>query len=310
MDSTPRTDKWYQDKRVGGLRRFAIAITGLNILGHFYLGFEQSWAQPLVALATAYVLETLLEVIDARSKGRPTRFAGGRVAAVDFLLSAHITGLAVSMLLYANETLLPIAFAVSVAICSKSVFRATVGGSSRHFLNPSNVGISATLLVFPWIGIAPPYHFTENTSGALDWALPVLIILSGSFLNARFTNKLPLIAAWVGCFVAQGVVRSLLFGTPVEASMVPMTGMAFVLFTFYMVTDPATTPSGTRAQVAFGAAVAVAYGMLVGTHVVFGLFFALTIVCAFRGLWLWADASVLQRARVNEALSTVVAREA
>ncbi|NEQ87997.1 MAG: enediyne biosynthesis protein UnbU, partial [Moorea sp. SIO2I5] len=38
--------KWYQTNRLGGLRRFAIAITVLNLLGHTVLGFEQSWAQP------------------------------------------------------------------------------------------------------------------------------------------------------------------------------------------------------------------------------------------------------------------------
>ena len=53
-----------------------------------------------------------------------------------------------------------------------------------------------------------------------------------------------------------------------------MTGVAFLLFTFYMVTDPATTPSTPRGQIAFGAAVAAAYGLLMAFHVVFGLFFA------------------------------------
>ena len=35
-----------------------------------------------------------------------------------------------------------------------------------------------------------------------------------------------------------------------------MTGMAFLLFTFYMVTDPATTPRAPLPQFAFGVAVA------------------------------------------------------
>jgi hypothetical protein len=49
-------NQWNDAIRLGGLRRFAIAISILNILGHTVLGFEQSWAQPLVALATASVL--------------------------------------------------------------------------------------------------------------------------------------------------------------------------------------------------------------------------------------------------------------
>lgn len=50
-----------------------------------------------------------------------------------------------------------------------------------------------------------------------------------------------------------------------------------------MVSDPATTPEGPRAQVLVGAAVAIAYSALMTLHVVFGLFFALTLVTAGRG---------------------------
>jgi hypothetical protein len=67
-----------------------------------------------------------------------------------------------------------------------------------------------------------------------------------------------------------------------------MTGFAFVLFTFYMVPDPGTTPSRPRDQVCFGAAVAAVYGLLQVVHVVYGLFFALAITCALRGASLWA----------------------
>jgi hypothetical protein len=62
-----------------------------------------------------------------------------------------------------------------------------------------------------------------------------------------------------------------------------MAGMAFLLFSFYMVTDPPTTPSTPRGQVYFGLAVASVYGALMALHVVFGLFFALVIVCGVRG---------------------------
>ncbi|NES68702.1 MAG: enediyne biosynthesis protein UnbU, partial [Okeania sp. SIO2D1] len=150
----------YQSKRLAGLRRFAIAITFLNILGHTVLGFEQSWAQPLVALVTAYSVELLLETIDARINRQQPRFIGSFSNLIDFLLSAHITALAVAMLLYANERLFPIAFATAVAISSKAIFRLPEG--KRHFFNPSNFGITITLLLFPWVGIAPPYQFTEN----------------------------------------------------------------------------------------------------------------------------------------------------
>ena len=287
--------------RLGGLRRFAIAITVLNILGHAFFGFEQSWAQPLVALATAYGAELLLEFIDARFNRRPLRFMGGGARRfVDFLLSAHISGLACAMLLYANERLGPVMFAAVVAICSKCLLRVPVANGTRHFLNPSNFGITVTLLAFSWVSVAPPYQFTENMTSYGDWILPGVIVCTGTFLNARFTHRLPLIAAWLGGFVAQAAVRSVFFDSPFEASLVPMTGVAFILYTFYMVTDPATTPSGRREQIAFGFSVAAVYGLLMVAHVVFGLFFALTVVCTVRGLGMYATRWIRGRATREE----------
>src|SRR5689334_157924 len=162
-------NSWDKSSRLGGLRRFAIAITVFNILGHAYFGFEQSFAQPLVALLTAYSIEFLLEFLNSRFEGRPPFYVGGTRNVIDFLLSAHITGLAVSMLTYANDRLWPVIFGTAVAVCSKAVFRIPAGKGSRHFLNPSNFGITLTLLLFPWVGISPPYQFSENLFTIGDW---------------------------------------------------------------------------------------------------------------------------------------------
>ena len=284
------------DFRLAALWRFAVAITLLNILGHFYLGFEQSWAQPVVAVATALTLEILLEILSAWGDGRPLRFAGGLFPFASFILPAYITGLAVSMLLYSNDRLWPMALGAAIAVGSKYIFRVSVGSGTRHFLNPSNTGVAVTLLLFPWVGIAPPYQYTENLVGLWNWLLPALIIVSGTYLNVNFTRKMPLILGWLIAFFGQAVIRSLIFGTPVAAALLPMTGLAFILFTFYMVSDPGTTPFERKAQVAFGVAVGVVYGLLVTMHVVFGIFFALIIVCTVRGLWLYAQTLPIRRA--------------
>ena len=301
-----------QAKRLGGLRRFAVAITVLNLLGHTVFGFEPAWAQPVAALATAYAMELMLETADAWAHGRRPKFLGPWRGFVDFLLPAHITALAVAMLLYADEQYWMIAFASAAAISSKFLLRVPAGRGRRHFLNPSNFGITATLLLFPVVGIAPPYQFTEHFGGAGDWVLPCAIIFTGTFLNWKFTGRLPLIAAWVGGFALQAVVRGLVFGTPLVAGLTPMTGVAFILFTFYMVTDPATAPSRARGQVIFGAGVAAVYGFLVACHVVFAMFFALTIVCALRGVGLCLDAlEARQQERAKVGVQpTAVAGEA
>jgi Na+-translocating ferredoxin:NAD+ oxidoreductase RnfD subunit len=296
-----------KDMRLAALRRFATAITLLNVLGHTVLGFEQSLAQPVVALLAAYSTEILLEWIESRRLGRRPRFLGPGTTFLDFMLSAHITGLAVAMLLYANDRLLPVAFAAVAAITSKHLFRAGTNGARRHVFNPSNLGITATLLAFPWVGIAQPYMFTENLSGGFSWLLPALIVCSGSFLNGKFTRRIPLILAWLTGFVLQAAVRHFAFGNLFLPSLNPMTGVAFLLFTFYMVTDPATTPVTRRGQIAFGASVAAAYGTLMAFHIVFGLFFGLTLVCAGRGALLYARSLAAQRAEAKERIEVPVA---
>ncbi len=299
-----------KDMRLAALRRFATAITILNVLGYTVLGFEPSLAQPVIALLTAYAAEILLESMESRRLGRKPRFLGPGTTFVDFMLSAHITGLAVSMLLYSNDRLLPIAFGAAAAIGSKHLFRVGTNGASRHVFNPSNLGITATLLAFPWVGIAQPYMFTENLSGGWDWFLPVLIVCSGTFLNAVFTKRIPLILTWLGGFVLQAAARHFLFGNLFLPSLNPMTGVAFLLFTFYMVTDPATTPVTRRGQVAFGAAMAAAYGLLMSFHIVFGLFFGLTLVCTGRAVLLYVKSLAAQRAEARQQVEVRMPAEA
>lgn len=288
-------ERWYIDKRLKGLTRFALAISVLNIVGHLWLGFEQSWITPFVALVAAYGTELAAETVQARAQCRKARYAASPGAFVSFLLSAHISGLAVGMLLYAAEQLWVIAFAASLAVASKWIFRISVSNgkktTERHFLNPSNFGITITLLLFPSVGIAPPYMFTENISGIVDWLLPLIIITTGSLLNTKLTGRMPLIGAWVAAFAAQAVIRALINDTPIVAGLVPMTGFAFVLFTFYMITDPATTPGRPRNQIIFAVSVAALYAAFMQLHIVFGLFYALTIVTLARGVLLAATES-------------------
>src|SRR4029079_8966307 len=121
--------KPYGPDQLGGLRRFALAITVFTLLGHLWFGFEQSYAQPLASLATAYVTQLLLDALEAWANSRRPRFAGGLGALVNSLLSAHISGLACAMLLYANDRLWVVCFASAVAIASEPLFRVPVGGA-------------------------------------------------------------------------------------------------------------------------------------------------------------------------------------
>ena len=275
--------------RLFALWSFTTLMIVWNLFGHTVLGFEQSWAAPLVAIATAIAVSMLLDWVDARARGRALRFTASPGDFLNFLPACLIPGFACAMLLYSNERLWPLVFAVTLSIASKLIFRAPVGGGrTQHVFNPSNLGVSVTLVLLPDVSFAPPYHFTENVTGVWDLGIPLLILLTGIIVHASFTGRLPVVAAWVGGFVLQGLVRALLAGTPAVVPLMPMTSAAFIIFTLYMIPDPATTPLNPARQAAFGFAVAAVYGLLQARHIVFGLFYALLIVCAVRGLSLHA----------------------
>jgi enediyne biosynthesis protein E5 len=100
----------------------------------------------------------------------------------------------------------------------------------------------------------------------------------------------------------QGEVRCLLSGLPLSVGLAPMTGVAFVLFTFYMITDPGATPSRWKGQVVFGAATAFVYAALMMAHVGFALFYSLLVVSAARGLLLHLEAARASRPKVGDGL--------
>jgi hypothetical protein len=274
--------------RLFALWYFTMLMIVWNILGHTFLGFEQSHAAPCVAIGTAILVQFFLEWVDARAKNREVRWAGGWANFLNALPAALIPAFACSMLLYPNERLWPIIFAVALSIGSKVLFRAPVGeGRTQHIFNPSNFGVAMTLVLFPQVGFAPPYHFTENVTGVWDWILPGFILLTGVIIHGCFTGRLPLVAAWLIGFALQGQIRAHIYGFPPLVPLMPMTSAAFIVFTLYMVPDPATTPLRPWRQAAFGFAVAMVYGIIQTLHLVFGLFFALLTVCAIRGVSLY-----------------------
>ncbi|SDQ30146.1 enediyne biosynthesis protein [Thermostaphylospora chromogena] len=312
MADKPKTPPRHDPKVITALRRFAISITVFNILGYTVFGFEQPWSWPFVALATGYTVEIVLELIGARAEGRTPRFRGnGLRGLVEFLYPAHITSIALNMLIYVNDQVWVMMFGVVVAVGAKWVLRAPVRGRLRHFMNPSNFGISVILLLFPWASVAPPYHFTEHVTNPIDWIVPAVIILGGTLLNGKLTNRMWLIGGWVGVFALQAVVRGLIIDDiSIIGGLAMMTGVAFILFTNYMITDPGTTPSRPLSQVAFGGGVALVYGLLMGMNIPYGMFFATATVCLIRGGFLWSLHIVDKARKIDEAKVKAAAEEA
>jgi hypothetical protein len=277
------------DPRYTALRNFAISISALNAFGYTLLGFEQPWLWPVFAVLTAYATDIVFELIRSWAYQERPRFRGNGLRGLyEFLLPAHITALAVNMLLYANNQWWPVMFGVVIAVSQKHFLQAPIAGRMRHFMNPSNFGIATTLLLFgSWVSISPPYMFTEWASSYFRLMVPIVILTSGTVINAMLTRRVPLIVGWLGTFMIQGFVRHWLWGVQLNTALSVMTGVAFVLFTNYMITDPGTTPTKPRAQFMFGSSVAIVYAILMQFNIVYTLFFATAIVCGARGLGWW-----------------------
>ncbi|MCX5210007.1 enediyne biosynthesis protein [Kitasatospora sp. NBC_00240] len=294
-----------KDPRYLALRNFAISISVFNIFGYTLLGFEQPWLWPIIAVLTAYVTEIAFEVLSAWAQRRTSRFRGnGMRGLYEFLLPSHITALAANMLLYANDQILPVLFATFVGVAGKHALQAPVAGRMRHFMNPSNFGITVTLVCYgSWVSIAPPYEFTENANTFFRVAIPLIIVTSGTVINALLTKKVALIVGWLGGFVIQALIRHWVWDVAIFSALGPMSGVAFVLFTNYMISDPGTTPSKPRNQFMFGSWVGMVYGVLMLFNVVYTLFFAVTVVCGLRGAGWWV-AHLIKRSRDAKASGT------
>ncbi|MFB7122061.1 enediyne biosynthesis protein [Kitasatospora sp. NPDC056273] len=291
-----------KDPRYLALRNFALSISVFNIFGYTLLGFEQPWLWPFVAVFTAYACEIGFELISAWAQRRAPRFRGNGFRGVyEFLLPAHITALAVNMLTYGNNQLLPIVFGVVIGVGGKHALQAPIAGRMRHFMNPSNFGITMSLVCFgSWFSIAPPYEFTENANTFFRVMIPLIIATAGTVINALLTKRTPLIVGWLGAFAIQAFLRHWIWDVALFSALGPMTGVAFVLFTNYMISDPGTTPVKGRAQFVFGSSVAFVYAILMVFNVVYTLFFATTLVCALRGLGWWV-VHLRQRSRRADA---------
>jgi hypothetical protein len=299
------------DPRYVALRNFAISISVFNAFGYTLLGFEQPWLWPFIAVLTGYTTEIVFEIISARANRRAPRFMGnGARGMYEFLLPAHITSLAVNMLLYANNQLWPVLFGVFCGVAAKHALQAPIAGRMRHYMNPSNFGIAMALVCFgSWVSIAPPYQFTEEVNVLWRIMIPVIIATAGTVINGVLTKRVALIVGWMGGFAIQAFIRHWIWDVSIYTALGVMTGVAFILFTNYMITDPGTTPTKSMNQFMFGSSVAFVYGFLMIFNVVYTLFFATAIVCALRGTGWWVAhlrGKAKQPRTVTEAEKTAI----
>jgi Na+-transporting NADH:ubiquinone oxidoreductase subunit NqrB len=186
-----------------------------------------------VALILATVLATQW-LFDRRARGGPFHLTAR---------SALISGLSLCLLLRTSSDALAVAAGV-VAIASKFLIRV----NGKHLFNPTNGAIVALLVLSNQVWVSP------GQWGAAA-ALAFLFASAGSMVVNRAARS-DVTYAFLVCYGALIVGRSLYLGEPMAIPLHRLESGALLLFTFFMISDPKTTPDSRIGRVVFAALVA------------------------------------------------------
>ena len=217
-----------------------------------------------------------LQIIATVSAALTAQFVGGFMTATRLdPRSAFITSLSLCLLLR-SDGIAPMAIAAFIAVGSKFLLRI----DHKHVFNPANVGIVALLL----LSQGPMLNVAWTTPGQWGAALWFAALLAGAGLfvtyrSARF--DVPLI--FLGVFAALIFGRAIWLGDPLSIPLLRLQNGALILFAFFMISDPKTTPDGAIARAMFATLAALlAFVLTYNFHMADGLFYALAIACIAR----------------------------
>ena len=180
--------------------------------------------------------------------------------------SAAITGLSLSLLLRAHDPLVWVA-AGTLGVGSKFVIRLR----GKQVFNPACFAIVAMLLGSGEAWVSP------GQWGALAWAAAALV--SAATLVLTRARRIDTAVAFLGAYAALLVARCLWLGDPFAIPLHQLQSGSLLIFAFFMITDPRSTPDSGTGRVIFALIVAVlAYEMQFRWQIRTGLFYALFVV--------------------------------
>lgn len=157
--------------------------------------------------------------------------------------SAFISSLGI-VLLCNSHYVWPYAAVSAASILSREWLRV----DDRHVFNPTNFGMTFCLLFFSgWMTA------TSSRWGGSPQAMLILGAL-GTLVVVK-ANRLDVSLAYVAGWLGGSWIYATAAGLPLAPVLAPFTGASFQLFTFFMVTDPVTTPSTRGRRIVFGIAV-------------------------------------------------------
>ncbi|HEV7667539.1 MAG TPA: RnfABCDGE type electron transport complex subunit D [Thermoanaerobaculia bacterium] len=261
-------------------RHYQIAVlASLLLYGVAALDFE------IPPLRIAAILATCLAV----------QWLAGRWAVLPAFepRSALISGLSLCLLLRTNSLLLALA-AAALAVGSKFIFRYR----GKHLFNPTNCAIVAALLSGGgWV--SPAQWGNAALFGFLIGCLGGMVVHRALRSDVTY--------AFLAFYVAILFARAAWLGQPTAAPLHQLSNGAFLIFAFFMISDPKTTPDSRLGRIVFAAAVALGAGYV--TFVLYrpnGLLLSLVAMCLLVPIldklfpgerFDWRQAGTAQRAR-------------
>lgn len=212
-------------------RNYQISVlAGLLIYGFGWLDFEISL--PQVAVAMTGVLAT--QWACSRWWKLP-RFEPR---------SALISGLSLCLLLRTNSLALAFAAAV-VTIAGKFLLR----WRGKHLFNPTNFGLVVMMLATDdrvWV--------SPGQWGNVAFFAFLMACLGGLVVMRAARSDVTL--AFAVCYLGLVFARSFWLGEPAAIPLHRLQSGALLLFTFFMISDPKTTPDSRTGRILFAALVA------------------------------------------------------
>ena len=214
---------------MGDPRRYQIAVlSSLLVYGMGWLGFDITIERACLLLATVLATQAIGDLATrARWNWK----------------SALISGLSLCLLCRTNHPELAVLAAV-ITIGSKFLIRFR----GKHIFNPTNGGLVAMLLLSDDVWVSPGQWGTIAVFAFLMACLGALVVNRARRSDVTY--------AFIGFYAALLFGRSLYLGEPLTIPLHRLESGALLLFTFFMISDPKTTPDSRAGRVLFAALVA------------------------------------------------------
>lgn len=161
------------------------------------------------------------------------------------LKSAFISSLSLCLMLKANayETL---ALAAVLSIGSKYIIR----WKGKHIFNPTNFGILMTILISGDAWLSPGQWGNDLVLVALLFVGGLSVLLKVGRLDSSMSFLL--------VFAGLNFIRQVLYlGWEFDVFIHHMSSGTLLLFTFFMITDPKSTPNSSQARIIWASIIAI-----------------------------------------------------